>query len=109
MGKIPNFPIFGILGIFGVFWGSAHFPHFPGFAHFQENPKIGHFLENSNFGYFGHFQENWYFCEMVIFADLVKKVKNGDFWKNEENGENDRSAKMTEICQNVKNSDFLTE
>ena len=26
-----------------------------------------------------------------------------------ENGENDKSAKMTEIWKNVKNSDFLTE
>lgn len=44
----------------------------------------------------------------VIFGDLEEKVKNGDFWKNGENGENGRSAKMTEICQNVKNSDILT-
>jgi hypothetical protein len=48
-------------------------------------------------GIFGISRKIGIFVKMVIFADLAKKVKNGDFWKNEENDENDRSAKMTEI------------
>ena len=76
LGYFPKNPIFGYFAILG------HFGHFCIFAYFQENPKNGQFWETAilaNLGIFSISSKTGIFVKMVIFGNLIKKVKNGDF------------------------------
>ena len=76
LGYFPKNPIFGYFGILG------YFGHFCIFAYFQENPKNGQFWETAilaNLGIFSISRKTGIFVKMVVFGNLIKKVKNGDF------------------------------